>query len=155
MIVYDLVNYVIPSNIPKWYLHISFPLYPNCGSEPTKARLWLLQFAGVLAVAGWTHVLVDNGLAKADESDLKKLDRCARLLRQIVRYMLNLKSWGIPDPLWSPWLFQFCYNIIIYIYIHIVTHGIRTWLIWGTRSLGKLHLWLKDVERLLSSKIAD
>ena len=118
MIVYDLVNYVIPSNIPKWYLHISFPLYPNCGSEPTKARLWLLQFAGVLAVAGWTHVLVDNGLAKADESDLKKLDRCARLLRQIVRYMLNLKSWGIPDPLWSPWLFQFCYNIIIYIYTY-------------------------------------
>ena len=39
----------------------------------------MLQFAGVLAVAGWTHVLVDNGLAKADESDLKRLDRCARL----------------------------------------------------------------------------
>lgn len=62
---------------------ISFAVWAPTAVFLEDARLWLLQFAGVLAVAGWTHVLVDNGLAKADESDLKKLDR-KRSLRTVI-----------------------------------------------------------------------
>ena len=42
-----------------------------------KARLWLLQFACAVGVAMSTHFLIDSSLAKAEESDLKRLDRPA------------------------------------------------------------------------------
>ena len=57
---------------------------------------------------------MDNGLAKADESDLKKLDRCARLLRQIVRYA-EPKIMGDPGSFVTMIGSILLYNIIIYI----------------------------------------